>query len=64
MEDLLASIEALIFASDEPVSLEEISRALGVKFIAARKPWISCVQLTRIKNMVFVSRNIMAVIFL
>ena len=37
MEDLLASIEALIFASDEPVSLEEISRALGVKFIAARE---------------------------
>lgn len=30
MEDLIATIEALIFASDEPVSIEEISRILAV----------------------------------
>ncbi|NLJ83359.1 MAG: SMC-Scp complex subunit ScpB [Halanaerobiaceae bacterium] len=31
MEDLIATIEALIFASDEPVSIEEISKALAIR---------------------------------
>lgn len=37
MEDLLATIEALIFASDEPVSIEEISRALAIPFIEVKE---------------------------